>query len=121
MIKQDEYDTVINDIETFKGIAELLAAPDPTPVIFAWTDQEGTQLDILMVLQATQFGHLQRGMSSATDLFVAVSSFGMFGFELNGIEKFPGYIGSKLGLDGENATTIKLAELINAVCRELMR
>lgn len=117
MIRQDEYDTVLNHDETFATLAALLRTD--YCVVFAWTDGHGTQLDILMAYTPVQFGHLQRGMNSSTDLFVAVSSFGMFGFELNGLEKFPGYVGEKLGLGGHNETTAELAALINGVCREL--
>src|SRR5690348_7889070 len=109
VVDQDEYYTVFNSERTYKGLANNLKLPEP--VIFAWTDQEGTQLDILMVTEPSQYGRLQRGMNSNTDLFVAVSSFGMFGFELNGIEKNAGYVGEKLGLGGTNTTTEKLAEL----------
>lgn len=114
---QDEYGTVTNSQKTYEGLAKWLF--EYHAVVFAWTDQEGTQLDILMTHNPPQLGYLQRGMNTETDLFVAVSHFGMFGFELNGAEKFPSYVGEKLGLGGENTTTVKLAELINGVCREL--
>lgn len=119
MITQDEYSTVINSDDTYEGLAKLLSDDENGRVILAWTDQEGTQLDILMVRHPDQYGLLQRGMRWNTDLFVAVSSFGMFGFKLNGNEKFPDYVGEKLGLERSSTTTIKLAELINGVCREL--
>lgn len=114
-VDQDEYGTVFNSEKTYRGLAERLW--EYHSVVFAWTDQEGTQLDILMAHNPPQFGKLQRGMSALTDLFVAVSHFGMFGFELNGIEKDAGYVGEKLNL-GMNVTTEKLAELINGVCKE---
>ncbi len=113
---QDEYGMVLNSRKTYEGLANRLW--EFHSVVFAWTDQEGTQLDILMAHNPPQFGSLQRGMRALTDLFVAVSHFGMFGFELNGSEKFAGYVGEKLNL-GTNVTTEKLAELINGVCREL--
>jgi hypothetical protein len=116
-IDQDEYLTVFNSENTYKCLVDRLKYS--YPIIFAWTDQEGTQLDILLVYKPRQYGNLQRGMHAATDLFVAVTGFGMFGFELNGIEKAPSYVGDKLGLGGTNTTTEKLAELINGVCREL--
>src|SRR5258708_293910 len=116
VLDHDEYETVLNGENTYKGLAGWLF--EYHTAIFAWTDQEGTQLDILMAYNPLQYGHLQRGMSASTDLFVAVSSFGMFGFELNGNEKNAGYVGEKLGL-GTNVTTEKLAELINGICREL--
>lgn len=109
MIRQDEYDTVLNHKDTFETLAALLR-----------TDQQGTQLDILLAYTPFQFGNLQRGMKSATDLFVAVSHFGMFGFEINELEKFPGYVGEKLGLGPDvNPTTAELAALINGVIGEL--
>jgi hypothetical protein len=116
-VDQDEYGTVLNSKKTYESLVHNLK--HEAPVVFAWTDQEGTQLDILMAYRVMQYGHLQRGMSANTDLFVAVSHFGMFGFELNGTEKFPSYVGEKLNLGGINTTTEKLAELINGVCREL--
>ena len=119
LIKTDEYDTVVNHPDTYLGIASRLEDIYESGVVFAWTDNEGTQLDILMVTNPAQVGHLQRGMRSSTDLFVGISGWGMFGFELNGTWKAPGYVGSKLGLGGENATTVALAELINGVCTEL--
>ena len=72
-----------------------------------------------MAYKPVQYGNLQRGMNALTDLFVAVSGFGMFGFELNGNVKDAAYVGEKLNLGGRNTTTEKLAELINGVCREL--
>lgn len=115
-ITLDEYGTVINSDQTFNYLAERLARGEAW--LFAWTDQEGTQLDILMKLNPFKLGPVQGGLQ-ADDLYVAVAHFGMFGFGLNGREKFPDYIGEKLGLGGANTTTEKLAELINGVCRGL--
>lgn len=116
IISQDEYQTVFNSQLTYEGLARVL---EEQSVVFAWTDNQGTQLDILMVYKPDQFGRLQRGMNSNTDLFVAVSHFGMFGFELNGLIKYPSYVGEKLNLGNENSTTVALADLINGVCAEL--
>lgn len=121
---QDEYGAVINTPETYRAIADELrgigtVSGASIPVIIAWTDQAGTQLDILFCYQPDQYGRLQRGMSTNTDLFVAVSSFGMFGFDVTGPWKSPGYVGEKLHLGGDNTTTEKLADLINGLCREL--
>lgn len=102
---QDEYSTVLNSEKTYQGLAKWLF--EYHAVVFAWTDQEGTQLDILLAHNPPQLGRLQRGMNAFTDLFVAVSSFGMFGFELNGIQKDAGYVGEKLNLGGTNTTTKK--------------
>lgn len=114
----DEYDTTLNGEGTYKNLAALLRTDHA--VVFAWTDQAGTQLDILMTYQPVQFGHLQGGMAAATDLFVSLARFGMFGFELNEQWKAPSYVGMKLGLGPDtNETTEALSELINGVCREL--
>lgn len=116
-MKQDEYGTVVNHPETYSEITSILRTHGS--IIFAWTDEQSTHLDILMAYRPRQFGSLQRGMSTITDLFIAVSGFGMFGFELNGIEKHSSYIGEKLNLGGSNTTTDKLADLVNGICRGL--
>ncbi len=115
-VKQDEYGNVLNDHKTYLGLVVGLLI---RPVVFAWTDEQGSHLDILMTYEPAQYGNLQRGMNSKTDLFIAVSGYGMFGFELNGFEKYPTYVGEKLGMGGSNLTTIALAEMINAVCNLL--
>jgi hypothetical protein len=120
VIKTDEYGTVINHKDTFTFIANMLQAErDFGSVVFAWSDEQSSQYDILMTYKPLQFGHLQRGMNAGTDLFVAISGLGMFGFELNGAWKSAGYVGEKLGLGGSNDTTVALADLINGVCRRL--
>lgn len=118
MIKQDEYQTVINHNDTFDYIADELH--DSGKIVFAWADGHDSQLDILMCYRPEQFGRLQRGMKSITDLFVAVSGHGMFGFELNGAWKSPGYVGEKLNLNGHNDTTAELSELINGVIERMI-
>lgn len=118
----DQFGCVLNGDATYKELSRLLSHSEVNSVVFAWTDQAGTQLDILLAYQPVQYGLLQRGMRAETDLFVAVSSFGMFGFELNGQWKAPGYVGDKLNLGGtENDTNIALAELVNGVCKELTK
>lgn len=115
--KQDKFSTVVNHKSTYDYLAQKMV--DREPVIFAWTDEQGTQLDILMVYQPDQRGNLQRGMSTYKDLFVAVSGHGMFGFALNGSWKSPGYVGQKLGLGDHNDTTAELSELINGVAQRM--
>lgn len=122
MIKQDAFGMVINHDDTFSHLAKILSTEyEETPVVFAWTDGHHTQLDILMVygFRAVQYGSLQRGMLARTDLFVAISGYGMFGFKLNGNWKSPKYVGEKLNLGGHNETTAELAELINGVCERI--
>lgn len=115
--EQDEYGCVVNSQDTYEALSTWVKIHGY--VIFAWTDQDGTQLDILMAYRPLQYGKLQRGMDTLTDLFVAVSDFGMFGFELNEKEKSPRYIGEKLNLGEDNITTQELAKLINGICRLL--
>lgn len=127
--QQDEYGTVVNSQQTYESLATTLIQKGQ--VIFAWTDGKGTQLDILLSYSPTQYGHLQRGMRSNasdyldylsySDLFVAISHFGMFGFLLNGVDKEPSYIGDKLNLDGDNETTQELAKLINGIAGLLVK
>lgn len=115
-ITTDIYGLVINSDNTYKAIADTLR---DMPIVFAWTEQEGTHLDILMVYKPAQVGYLQRGMSAQTDLFVAVSHFGMFGFEINADPKYSGYVAEKLGT-GVNVATDALTDLINGVMLELL-
>jgi hypothetical protein len=118
LLDQDEYGEVFNSERTFTGLARLLEKH--ISVVIGWTDQEGSHLDILFVVAPVQAGGLQRGMSAQTDLFVAVSHFGMFGFEIKEDgELFAGYVGEKLRL-GDNITTQKLAELIDGVRKRLV-
>lgn len=117
-VDRDEYGEVINSRKTYLGIGQALKTGHS--VIIGWTDQEGTHLDLLFCIYPLQAGPLQGGMKAATDLYVGAARHGMFGFELNGSWKSPGYVGSKLGLgDNEDDTTKALSELINGVCKEL--
>lgn len=122
MMNKDKYNTVTNGFNTYKVIADTISGAAARPVMIAWTDGAGTQLDILFVYGKSchQAGYLQRGMRASTDLFVAVSGHGFIGFELNGAWKSPGYVGEKLGLgSNSDSTTIALADLINGICDSL--
>jgi hypothetical protein len=116
----DDFGEIENGEKTYDSIIKGLSRG--TSVIIGWTDAAGTHLDILFTISPIQAGSLQRGMSSATDLFVAVSGFGFFGFDIKSSERYPSYVGEKLGLGTiSNPTTEKLAELINAICRKLSK
>lgn len=117
LLDHDKYGEVTNSKKTFLGIGQALKTGHS--VIIGWTDGHGTHLDILFTLYPLQSGPLQGGMSSNTDLFVSVARHGMFGFELNGKWKAPGYVGKKLNLGDHNSTTAELSELINNICKEL--
>ncbi len=116
---QDEYGEILNGPMTYSSIADILRSRDS--IVIGWTDQEFTHLDILFCLRPDQAGSLQRGMHGPSDLFVAISGFGMHGFgaEIE-LDTHPSYIGEKLGLGrGVNKTTEGLADLIDGVRRAL--
>jgi len=117
--KQDEYGYISSSPITCKAIAHALK--DEHVMVVAWTDNAGTALDLLLAYRPLQVGMLQGGMSTRTDLFVAVSRIGFFGFDAtNDTDKHSAYVGEKLGLGGEvNPTTTALAALINGIIREL--
>lgn len=117
-MKQEEYGEVINDKETYEEIAELLLVDKP--VLIGWTDQEGTHLDIIFILNPMIFGSNIQGGLRQRDLFVGIMRFGIFGFEINDDDTHYGYIGEKLGM-GNNVTAKKLAELINGVKKEIKK
>ena len=102
---------------TYKEIADRLIKGQA--VIIGWTDEEYTHFDILFTYKVyKEIGsYLQRGLRG-NELFVSIMSLGAFGFDVNNSKKSPGYIGEKLGLNN-CPTTEKLAELINAVIKEI--
>jgi len=120
---EDSYGTIVNgeNIDTFEWAAEMLSTFGS--VIFAWTDQEGTQLDILLTYKTgfspSNISLLQDGVRH-NDLFVSIMRMGSFGFEISHDDTFPSYYAEKLGLGGE-ATAEKLAVLLNGIKRELVK
>lgn len=108
----DEWGVVYNTETTYKRLASLLTE---TSVVIAWTDQEGTQLDILLTLFPLQVGPLQRGLRGNRDLFVAVMGFGAHSFDAAHTDTHGGYISEKLGGGGYNVTWEKVAELLNGI------
>jgi len=117
LLDQDKYGEVYNSERTFTGIARLLERH--TSVVIGWTDQMASHLDVLFTVQPIQAGMLQRGMSAHTDLFVSVSHYGMFGFEIRDTDLHPSYVAEKLLL-GNDLTTEKLTELIAGVRAHLL-
>jgi len=105
-----------NSKELYEHLAGVLHAEHA--VVFGWSSDDDVHLDMLMAYQLAELGNLGRGMSGDDDLFVAIAGMGMFGFELNGLDKHPTYVSSKLGI-AVDATTVELSELINGVCRNL--
>lgn len=114
-MNQDEYGTILNGHDTFQEIALALATDGVAFV--PWTDELGTQFDILLVwkpVMCAPSSHLvQRGIRP-NDLFVSIMSHSAFGFDLKESDTFAGYYGEKLKL-GSNESTDRLAELLNGV------
>ena len=115
-MEYDEYGEVINGIDTYKDIADRL--DDEQSVIIGWTDEDFTHYDILFTFNCYKDGPLQRGLRG-NELYVSIMSKCAFGFDVNNIEKSPGYIAEKLNITGKE-TTEKLAELINNVIKQLI-
>lgn len=109
------YGIVINSEKTYEAIAHSLL--QLKPVLIAWTDQEGTQLDILLNYMAIKYGPAQGGVRG-TDLFVSVMRVGAFGFDAKEKDTHPRYYSEKLGL-GSGVTVEKFAELINGIKSKL--
>ena len=111
----DEYGVVVNSPETFEALANYLRNR-PT-ILFGWTDNEGSHLDVLLALP-DQIGPLNR-MDSGSKLIVAVAGYGMFGFRVRGDSPLHfAYLGEKLGMT-PSVTAEALADLVNGVMREL--
>src|SRR3990167_9011938 len=120
-MKYDEYGEVINAPETYKGIAEELSG---NAVLVGWTDEMGTHFDILFTLNALPYGtNIQGGIRPSTDLFVSIMRWGAFAFEVSDEDTHAGYFDEKLSARGPmgQATSEKLAELINGVKKELLK
>ncbi len=109
-VSQDEYGEVYNSANTYARLAVMLASENTC--VIGWTDRRGSHYDILLSRQPQQVGPLQGGQRGGTDLFVAISRCGCFGFDLVTEESHPNYVAEKLGL-GSGVTSEALAELSN--------
>jgi len=120
-MKLDKYGTALNDIETFKTIA--LKLKNYSCFLMAWTDEAGTQLDILFTLDpnfdSENIGLVQGGVRQ-NDLFVSIMRMGAFGFEVKNDTTHGGYYSEKLSVKGGEMSE-KLGELINGVKKELKK
>jgi len=121
-MQKDEYGTVQNSQETYHDIASLLDTYHAC--IFPWSDEEGTQFDILFSIlpasmQAVSRQLIQGGIRS-NDLFVSIMRVGCFAFEVGNTDTHPAYYAEKLRLPPGGGTTQKLAQLINGVKAELI-
>lgn len=113
---KDEFGTVYNGPETFHDIASLLQ--DFGACLIPWTDQAGTQYDILFAIlhkePQTVSRQLIQGGVTRWDLFVSIMRVGAFGFDIENTDTHPGYYAEKLKLTGDE-TNKKLAEMINGI------
>lgn len=117
-LDQDEYGTVFNSEKTYTGLAKILNRHGSA--IIAWTEQQGSQMDIWLTVQPIQAGPVGRGLRATTDLFVAVIGFGAFGFEIDRNNALhAGYVAEKLSWGEVNITIEKITELIEGVIKEL--
>lgn len=122
-LKQDEYGTVLNSPSTYKYIAHILN--EMGSILIAWTDQRGTQLDIMFtkfqVPMLQKVGPVQGGLLG-NDLFVSIMRMGAFGFEIDHDNTFAGYYEEKLAMRiSLGSTADELAKLINGVKKELLK
>lgn len=116
----DSYRELINGLNSYAAIAAALKTRGS--VIVGWTDGLGTHYDVLFANCPRPFGELRNGLRGYSDLFVGVLGRGCFGFSvLKSEPRHPNYVSEKLGLEGENDTTIALTALINGVIEALTR
>ncbi len=115
-MKRDEDGVVHNNIVTYVKIAQLLLQNGS--ILISWTDEEGSQLDILFtLLKFPPIGPIQGGLKSDY-LYVSIMRIGAFGFRVEDTTTTSEYYKEKLGMTS-NVTTDKLTELINGVRKEL--
>lgn len=115
MYNIDSWGEVVNGDATYDEIASQLNSGKA--VLIGWTDGEGTHFDILFTRNPVGIGNYQGGVRRS-DLFVSIMRVGSFGFEVNGLVKFPGYIEEKM-THRLGSTAQHLADLINAVIARL--
>lgn len=112
-MRVDGDQVVINAPGSYSEIAETIMSERHCMCI-AWTDGDGTQLDILFAYDALGYGPLQGGaVGGPSTLFVAIMRMGAFGFAMNGMEIYPSYVSEKLNVGG--STALMLSHLLNGV------
>jgi hypothetical protein len=115
-MKTDAYGCIINDPLTYSGIA--VALNEHGAVLIPWTDEMGTQYDILFTRPGTRWfvisPSIVQGGIRNSDLFISIMRVGSFGFQMGG-ESHVSYYEEKLHLPPGDRTNLKLAELFNGV------
>lgn len=115
-MKTDDYGEVLNDPETYDGIAEGLR--QGLSVFVGWTDGHMSHFDILFTKRPLGVGHFQRGIHTS-DLFVSIMGIGAFGFEIENEDTHWGYIDGKFDNFFGPTTGPIVATLINEVKKRL--
>lgn len=115
---RDEEGLVINDLITYADVSTGLTLERQNQFL-PWSDEQGTRLDLILMLGGEQHGELQGGLDSGSYLFVAVIGGLTNGFSLFGDRTRGGDVEEKLGIDNPH-TARKLAQLINGVAGELV-
>lgn len=118
----DGWGEVVNGPSTFECTAGLLR--QGRSVIMGWTDEQMSHFDILFTYNPVIRGNIQGGLNEAElapYIFVSIMRLGAFAFKVKRTPALsPDYIAEKLGLAYGNATSRKLATLVNGVIRELI-
>lgn len=116
----DEYGTIHNSPETYRWVADNLNTLGS--ILIAWTDEEGSQFDILFTklkLPISKLGPTNGGIRW-NDLYVSIMRMGSFGFAIEKApDTYPGYYEEKLTTGTLGSTGKKLAELLNGVRNQL--
>lgn len=107
----DEYGEVINGELTYRWVSLYLRQHQS--VLIGWTDEVGTNFDILFSCSPRVSGSIQGGLSRH-ELFISIMRIGAYGFNVNGGQIHQMYISEKLNIP-EVPTLYKLTELINGV------
>jgi len=114
MIK-DAYGYIINDVQNYTEIAQLLKTNQS--VIFPWTDQKMAGYDILLNVRPYKMCELglQSGLQT-NYLFVTVMRCGAFAFEKPTVST--DLVSKKLNI-GYKETAHRFAQLINGILEKL--
>ena len=117
-IETEEFGEVINSERTYLAVSKMLRRYEH--VIIAWTDQNGTHLDILLSLYVPRAGTGFQGGIKRDDLYVSVMRKGAFAFRRDHLKDgttHHAYLAEKLGMS-PSVTTEKLIELLTGICNQ---
>lgn len=115
----DSYGQIINGPDTYAQAAADLRAG---PVALDWTDQDGTLLNILLVLDPPRHGPGGGIIGTGTGkLWVSIAGKGLYAFVVSDGYLAPDYVGEKFKLGSINPTTAALALLLTEIRKELAR